>query len=135
MGVAARHVLEELEGRERQFLARALEPARALGADGEEDGVELPAHVLERDVDAEAPAHPELAAEHPDDVDLLIQHLVRQPERRDAVAQHAARLVVGVEEDRRVPATQQVVGGAQACRTRADNRDTLAARRLSVRGT
>ena len=50
--------------RHRQLLARAVEAARALRADGEEHRVEVAAQVVERDVGAEAAAHAELAAEH-----------------------------------------------------------------------
>jgi len=55
-------VLEERNRRQRQFLALALEPSRALSADREEHRVEVPAKLVERDVGAEPDAHPELAA-------------------------------------------------------------------------
>ena len=59
-------------------------------------------------------------------VDLVIEHLGRQAERRDVGAHQAAGLVVLLEDHHLVAERQQVVGDGQRRRARADARDALA---------
>ena len=56
-------------------------------------------------------------------LDHVVDQLVRQAELRDAVAQHAAELVEGLEHRDRESLDREQVGVDQARRARADHRD------------
>ena len=61
-------------------------------------------------------------------VDVLLQRRLRQAVLGDAVAQHAARLGLALEDGGLVAEQGQVAGGGQAARARADDRDLLVVR-------
>ena len=54
---------------------------------------------------------------------LLLHHLAGEAVRRDRGEEHAARLGVGLEDGDLVPLEREVVGGREAGRARADDRD------------
>ena len=108
-----------------QLLAGAAQAARALGADGEEHGVEVPPEVVEREVPAQAFAQAELGAQIADHLDFRIEHLPRQAKRRDAIAQHPAGVRVRVKQHGAVTAPEQMMRRSQPCRPRADYGDAL----------
>ncbi len=118
-------LFEELQCGRGQLFAGAAQAARALGADGQEHGVEVPPQVVEREVAAQPFAQAELGAQVADHSDFRIEHLPRQPKRRDAIAQHPARLRVGVKQHRAMAAPKQMMRRSQARRPGADNGDAL----------
>jgi hypothetical protein len=66
----------------------------------------------------------------PDDpIDLVVQHVPREPIGRDAVAHHPARLRARVANLDLVAELRQVIGRRQPARATADHQHPLAARR------
>ena len=95
--------------------------------------VALVLEVVEGEVAAQLGVRDDLAAELPDRVVLALQHLhLGQPVLRDAVAQHAARCRVALEDRDVVAGDEQVVRGGHAGRAGADDRDALAGRGLDL---
>ena len=100
------------------------------GADADEDGVEAGLHEAVRvDVAAEQDVVDEAYAGVPQRLQLGVQHLFRQAEAGDAVAQHAARLLRLVVDGDRVAGLRQEPGAAQAGRAGADDGHPLAGAR------
>ena len=102
----------------------ALEPELlvGVGADRQVHGIVLLAQCrdvrhgrVELDVDAAVQDPP----------DLVLQALAREPVRRDAVAQHAAKVVALLQDRDVVPHEREVVGAAQAGRAAAHDGDPL----------
>ena len=60
--------------------------------------VEVPPQVFQREVPAQSLAQAELRAQVADSLDFRIEDLPRQTKRGDAIAQHAARVRVCVEQ-------------------------------------
>ena len=90
---------QELDPRERQLLALAAQARRVLRADAEEDRVVVAPQVGEREV--ASPAACSCGTRRPaarSTSDLGVERRSRQAVLGDAVAQHAARERVGVEE-------------------------------------
>ena len=73
-----------------------------LRAHAEEHRVEVLADLLQRDVGADPALQARLDAEVEDALDLGVEHLARRAEARDAVAHHAAEVLVLVEDGDRV---------------------------------
>ena len=124
---AVGELFEKLQRGRGQLFAGAAQAARALGADGEEHGVEVPPQIVEREVAAQPFAQAELGAQVADHFDLRIQHLPRQAKRRDAIAQHPARLRVRVKQHRAMAAPEQMMRRSQPRRPGADDGDALGA--------
>ena len=118
-------LFEKLQGGRGQLFAGAAQAARALGADGQEHRVEVPPQVVQREVAAQAFAQAELGAQVADQLDFRIEHVPRQPKRRDAIAQHPARLRVRVKQHRAMAAPKQMMRRGQPRRAGADNGDAL----------
>ena len=74
-----------------------------------------------------------LDAQVEDALDLGVEHFARRAEARDAVAHHAAELLVLVEDRDGVALLRELVGAGQAGRPAADHGDLLAGRRLGRR--
>ncbi len=85
-------------------------------------GMEL----LERYLLAEGRAGPEIHAHAEDVADLLVEHLLGQTIRGDAVAEHAAGLRTGLQQGDGVALLAQVEGGGQPGRTGAHHGHRLA---------
>ena len=107
-----------------ELLARDAERGALLRADGEIEGLEaLSAKLIERhipaDFDAAAEDHTQLL-EH---VDLRVKHGLLQTEARDPVTQHAARLVILLEDRDLIVVGGEEVGTAQAGGAGADDGD------------
>src|SRR6266545_5029573 len=108
-----------------QRIAGDAEHRRIAGAGADEHRIEaeLVHHLLDREQAADQRVAFELDAELRKIADFGVDHVVRQPEVRDAVAQHAARLVKRLEH-RDVASRLRHVGGARhAGGTRADDAD------------
>ncbi len=97
--------------------------ARHLRAQAEEDGVVVLAEVLEA---ADAGTGVDRDAQHADLVELLLEQVRRQAIRRDAITQHAAGLLLRLEDLDVVAVGAQVVRSRQAGRPGADDADPLA---------
>ena len=117
--------LKELQCRRGQLFARAAQAARALRANGQEHGVEVPPQVVQGEVSAQPFAQAELGAQVANHSDLRIEHLPRQPKRRDAIAQHPSRLRVRVKQHRAMTLAQQMMRRGQPRRARPDDGDAL----------
>ena len=88
---------QELEAVERGLGARQAGAVAAPGADADEDGVHAGLEqAFEGDLAAQADAVDEAHAGRPERFELAVEDGLGQAERRDAVAQHAAGLVVAV---------------------------------------
>ena len=99
------------------------------GADGQDHRAVIPAQLLQLDVPAQA--HPGLQG-HPQaqhGLDLPVQGLLRQAVVGDAVAQHAAGLLLRLEHGDGHPLAGQVVGGRQPGGAAAHHRRPAAAAR------
>ena len=125
--VAAR---QELVGRVNtvEALTRDALEARQAGPRADEDGIE--ALFLQELIDrVEAAGHRvdlDLDAELLDVLDFLLDdRILRQAELRDAVGQHAARLVQGLEDGHIVALLREVARAREAGRARADDGDFL----------
>ena len=127
--VAAR---QQFVGRQHavQRIAGNAEHRRIAGADADEHRVE--AHLVDHLLDGEQAADQrvalELDAEFLQLVDLRVDHFVGQAEIRNAVAQHAARLVEGFVDGHVAPGLGHVRGAGHAGRTRADDADPVRSR-------
>ncbi|OPZ46231.1 MAG: hypothetical protein BWY94_00791 [Actinobacteria bacterium ADurb.BinA094] len=99
---------------------------RVEGAEGEEDGVVLGLELLELEVDAQPHTGLELHAHPPEDVDLLLEDVAGQAVAGDAVAEHAARLGLRLEDLDGVALQARVEGGGEAGRPGPDDGDPLA---------
>ena len=110
---------QELETVERGLGARQTGAVAAPGADAHEDGVHAGfEQALEGDLAAQADAVDEPYAGLPERFELALEHRLGQAERRDAVAQHAAGLVVAVVDGHGVAGAGEIPGGRQAGRAR-----------------
>ena len=121
---------EELIGRVDavEALARNALEARQAGTRANEDGIE--ALFLQELVDrVETTGHRvdfDLDAELLDVLDLLLDdRVLRQTELRDAVGQHAARLVQRLEDGHIIALLREVARAGEARRARADDGDFL----------
>ena len=93
--LAVAHGVQHLDGGHYAALVVALyaEPAAGMGAYGEVNGVELAAYLVEGEVGAYGGVF-DFDAEREDDVDVVVEVRVGQAVAGDAVAQHAAELLV-----------------------------------------
>ena len=119
--------LQEVDAGEavRGILALDAEVDALLGADRQVHGLEVAAQVVHRNVAADLHPEAQLHAEVEDRLDLGVEHLVRQPVARDAVAQHAAALGGALEHRHGVAAARQLVGAGEPGGAAADDRDLL----------
>ena len=120
--------VEEVDGRGRagERLARDAGQLAALAADGHVEAlVALLAQAGDRDVLADLHAALDVDADLLHDVDLGLDDVLLQLIGRDAVAEHAAGLLVLLEHRRLVAHGGEVVGAAQAGRAAADDGDLL----------
>ncbi len=105
------------------------------GADADEDGIEAGVvQALEGDLVAQGDAVDEAHAGLPERLELTFEHVLGQPELGDAVAQHAAGLVVGVVDRHLVTGLRQEPGAAEAGRTGADHGHPAAGRGADLQG-
>ena len=107
---------------------RDAELVGVVAAGGHDRGVEAAlSQVVQGEVAAEGLVALDLRAEAPDGLVFgLEDFLLGQAVFRDAVAEHAARLRVALEDGRVVAGDLEVVGGGHARRPGADDGDTLA---------
>ena len=121
---------EELVGADHPagVLTRDAEERGGTGADPEEHGVEAAAlhQVLHRERAADHLVGLDRHPERQQAVDLAVDDLPRQAERRDAVAQHAAGHVQGLEHGDVDPGAGQVGGARQPGGAGADDGHPLA---------
>jgi hypothetical protein len=135
-------LLGELRGRDEverlgdtgEVLPGDAERRHAAEAGSEEDGIELlqerpGAHVP---TDLDVGAHLDAEALH--ELDLLEGDADRLPHHDDAVGRQAARQVSALEHHDLVAELGQFAGAGQASRTRAHDRDAVAARRRGREG-
>src|SRR5580658_10204353 len=116
----------------RFLAARNLEIAAARRAAADEDRVI--ALGQERLQAVDALAQPELDTHVGDVADLFVDHRFGQAEFRDLAADHAARLLVAVEDDAVITQGHQVAGDGERCRAGADEGNALAVlRRRNLR--
>ncbi len=107
-----------------QFLAGHAQTDRLVRARRHEDGVETV--VLEpRDI-VHARVGRDLDADRRHVGDVVVDHVVRQPVRRDAEAEHATRLRSRLEDLDAVALASELPGGREAGRARAHDGDLLA---------
>ena len=99
-----------------------------LRADAHEHRLIILAELLQRHVLAHDATALQLNSQIQDALDLGIQHFARQPIRRNAVAQHAARLGESFENGYLVAPASQLVCARQSRGARAHHCDLLAAR-------
>ena len=125
--VAAGHVAQEVDGVDHVpgVDAGDLDAARQMGADGDEDGVEVALLLLGHEV-GDRVVEDDLDAQLLDAGDLGVDDVARQAVLGDAVAHHAAGLLAGVVDLDLVAETRQVVGGGQARGPGADDEDAVA---------
>ena len=126
-------LFEKLQRGRGQLFAGAAQAARALGADRQEHGVEVPPQVVQREVPAQPFAQAEFGAQVADHLDFRIEHLPRQAKRRDAIAQHPARLRVRVKQHRAMTPAQQMMRRRQPRRPGPDDGHSPASRRSAWR--
>ena len=108
----------------RRFAAGQLEILAARRAAADEHRVV--ALIQQRTHALDALTQPQIDA-HVDDVaDLLIQHLVGEPERGDVRAHQAAGFLQRLENRHRITERHQIVGDRQRCGTGADAGDAFA---------
>ena len=95
--LAAAHVPQEIDAAEHEGLMDTLDrdQARALGAEAEEHGVVVLAEGVEA---SDLRAGADRDSERPDLVELLVEQVGRQAVGRNAVAQHAAGLLLLLED-------------------------------------
>ncbi len=103
--------------------------ARALGAEAEEHGVVVLAEGIEA---ADLGAGADRDSQRPDLVELLVEQVGRQAVGRYAVAQHAAGLLLLLEDLDLMTESAQVVGGGETGGTGADDADSLAGGRRDL---
>jgi hypothetical protein len=72
--------------------------AAGLGTEAEEDGVEVLVDLLHRDIDTDLGLEPDVDAQVEDALDFGVEHITRRAVARDAVAHHAAEVLVVVED-------------------------------------
>ncbi len=89
-------------------------------ARGDEDRVVAPAHLLEGHIAADCHGCPYLGARPADEVDLPVEHLVREPILRNAVAHHSAGLFHRLVEDGAIAMPAQEPGRGEAGRPGSD---------------
>ena len=109
-----------------QLAAGDVQVARLLGAAGQQDGVELLAQILHRDVAAHVGTGLETHSLGAHLLDAAVDEVLLHLEIRDAVAQQAADAVVLLEDRDVVAGARQLLRGGQARGTGADHRDALA---------
>ena len=97
-----------------------------FAADREQHRVEVGFEVVQVNFDADARVEPDLDAHRDDAIDLTIQMLARQTVARHTVLRHAPQLGVIVEQRDRMPFAAQLIGGREACRATAHDRNALA---------
>ena len=117
---------EELVGRHdaEQMLAGDVHEARQARAGADENLPEAGGlEVLEGRGLADDEIGHEPAAQEPDLADDVVDQRVRQPEFRDAIAQHAAEFMEGLEDGDGKALRRQEIGVDEAGGTGADHRD------------
>ena len=124
-GVAAAHGAQEVDAAQHEGPVDAVDGDEAgpLGAQAEEHGVVVGAEGVEA---ADGGAGVDLDAEGGDLAEFLVEQVGGQAVGGDAVAQHPAGVVLGLEDLDVVSVGAQVVGGGQAGGTGADDTDPLA---------
>ncbi|GAB1411338.1 hypothetical protein MASR1M97_00740 [Candidatus Desulfobacillus denitrificans] len=132
-------VLDALHAAQLALLPLALQGQRRSGhaAGGEQHGVELLLQLRHRDLslavaDLGAGAH--LHAEAQGVVQLDVEGVARQAELGNAVAQHAARALLALEDHHVVAEQREVVRRGDAGRPGADDGDALAGGRIQALG-
>ena len=108
-----------------QLAAGHRQIARLPGAAGEQHGVEVGDADARRHVDADVDARPEHHAFGLHDRQPAIEEALLHLELGNAVAQQAADAIGLLEDGHRVAGAIQLIGGGQARRARADDRDLL----------
>ena len=97
-----------------------------LGAGAEEHCVELVAQLVERQVDADLDLGAHLDADIDDALDLAVEDVAWGAVAGNAIAHHAAELVVLLEHGAGVAHAPELVGAGEARRPAADQRHLLA---------
>ena len=107
--------------------ARHRQTAAALAADRPEDGVEVALQVGDLDIDAHLGLEADLdLAQVQDALDFGVELVARHAVAGDAVAEHAAQALVGLEDGAGVALAAQLIGRGQTGRPAADDGDPLA---------
>ena len=120
--LALAHLAQQLEAVDGGFGAAQLGGRLLPRAHADEHGVEAGVEqALEGDLEAQGGVVDEADAGLPQGLELAVEHLLGQAELGDAVAQRAARLLVGVVEGDLVAALGEVPGGGEAGRAGADD--------------
>ena len=118
----------------RQFLARDIQSFGQCRAGADENGViALRVQLVHRNVRTDQYIRPEGDAQPLDAPNLPLDHFLAEPEFRDTVQQHAARLRLGLEDSDRKSQLGKVARYRQSRRPRADHRHLAFAGRLSFR--
>src|SRR5579875_326436 len=113
------------------ILARGTQRVTGPGTDSDIDGVKaLREEIIDGEVASELDVGLEFDTQLPDVVQFTIHHIFRQAILRNAIAQHAARLRLHLENLAVMPFERQVVGAGQASRAGTNNSDALAGRRI-----
>jgi hypothetical protein len=126
--VAAVLLRQKLHGEVNAFKLAAgnLQVARMLGAAGQQDGVEILAQILHRNIAAHVGVGLELDAFGAHLLQAPVDEVLLHFEIGDAVAQQAADAVVLFEHGDGVAGARQLLRGGQAGRTGADHGHALA---------
>jgi hypothetical protein len=102
-------------------------PARASpGRQSPGTPIKFPPQTIQREVAPQFLPKPELGPHLAYQANLCIQHLTRQPKRRNAVAQHAPRMRVRIKQHRAVATPKKVMGRSKPCRSGSNDGDALA---------
>ena len=127
--LALAHLAQQVEAVDGGFGAAQLGGRLLPRAHADEHGVEAGVEqALEGDLEAQGGVVDEADAGLPQGLELAVEHLLGQAELGDAVAQRAARLLVGVVEGDLVTALGEVPGGGETGRPGADDGDPPAGR-------
>ena len=101
-------------------------PAAFLRANSPEDRVVAGLQLLDADVAAHLGAEPRLDAKRQDAPNFRVELIAGRAVAGDAVAHHAAELLVGLEECNRVAVAAEEISRREASGTAADHSDFLA---------
>ena len=109
-----------------EVLAGDAHEDRQPGSHGDEHGIEVLAQLAQRPGLADDGVDLDGDAQTAQPIDLLLHDVLGQPEFRDAVDEHPARGVEGLEDGHLVAGLGELSGGGQAGRPGADDGDAAA---------